>query len=33
VSKVANVIIPVDDQDGMLAFYTTRKADRPAVAY
>jgi len=22
VSKVANVIIPVDDQDGMLAFYT-----------
>ena len=24
VSKVANVIIPVDDQDGMLAFYTQK---------
>ena len=24
VSKVANVIVPVDDQDGMLAFYTQK---------
>jgi catechol 2,3-dioxygenase-like lactoylglutathione lyase family enzyme len=24
VSKVANVIVPVDDQDGMLAFYTEK---------